>query len=103
MRHQDRRITMKQIQRATCEQFKVGRVDMLAHCRMPHLVEPRHVAMYLSRKIAGRTWEQIGSAFGRHHTSVMQACRQVESRVAERRGDTAERVEAVKAALGGGL
>ena len=100
MSDQDRRITMKQIQRATCEQFKVGRVDMLAHCRMAHLVEPRHVAMYLSRKIAGRTLQQIGSEFGRHHTSVMGACRGVESRLSEGRGDTAERVAAVEAALG---
>jgi chromosomal replication initiator protein len=92
---------MKQIQRATCEQFKVGRVDMLGHCRMTHLVEPRQVAMYLSRKIAGRTWHQIGLAFGRDHSSVFRACRAVEARIAERRGDTAERVEAVKAALEG--
>jgi chromosomal replication initiator protein len=99
----DRRVTMKEIQRATCEQFKVGRVDMLGSGRMAHIVEPRHIAMYLSRKIAGRTWRQIGLAFGRHHASVMGACRGVESRLSEGRGDTAERVEAVKAALGGGL
>lgn len=95
----DRRVTMKEIQRATCEQFKVNRVDMLAHCKLPHLVEPRHIAMYLSRKIAGRTWRQIGLAFGRHHASVMDACRGVESRLSEGRGDTAERIEAVKAAM----
>ena len=38
---------------------------------------PRHIAMYLSRELIGASFPDIGRAFGKHHTTVLSACRNV--------------------------
>ena len=96
------RVTIRAIQHATCAHYKIGRVDMLSGSRMQHLVQPRHVAMYLSRKVAGRTWHQIGSAFDRHHTVPIHAVRKIEAQIDAGSSSTRDSLAAIEDALGGG-
>src|SRR5581483_9479904 len=42
---------------------------------------PRQVAMHLGRKIVGSSYGALGEAFGRDHTTVLQACRSVATRL----------------------
>lgn len=45
------------------------------------LVWPRHVAMYLCRKLTRERAVSIGKAFRRKHGTVLHACKVVEDRI----------------------
>lgn len=74
-----RRVTIAEIQRSVVERFELRPDDMTSPCRQRYVARPRQVGMYLAHKVAGRSYLQIGRAFGnRDHTTVIHACRQVE-------------------------
>jgi chromosomal replication initiator protein len=49
--------------------------------RAPELVLPRHVAMYLARKLLQRPFVELGQLFGREHTTVLHAWRGITTRL----------------------
>jgi chromosomal replication initiator protein len=49
--------------------------------RAPELVLPRHVAMYLARKLLQRPFGELGQLFGREHTTVLHAWRGITTRL----------------------
>ena len=53
--------------------------DVLGPCRQREVLLPRHVAMYLARLIAKLSYPQIGTAFGRDHSTVLHAVRKIEA------------------------
>jgi hypothetical protein len=66
------KISVKDIQIAVAEHFDVGVHDLLSHRRTWDLVLPRHVAMYLTKKLTLRSLPEIGRLFGRRdHTTVL--------------------------------
>lgn len=66
------------IQRLVCAYYGVSFRDMVSSRRRQNLITPRHVAMYLSRKLTSRSLWYIGRAFGnRHHTTILDAGRKV--------------------------
>ncbi len=94
--------TIREIQQAVCAHYRIGRVDMLSKSRVVHLVEPRHIAMFLSRKLGERSWGQIGRAFGgRDHTTGIHATRKIAARVDAGDRETLNSLAAIKAVLGG--
>jgi len=73
-------ISVKDIQIAVSEFYGVLVSDMLAHRRTVDIVLPRHVAMYLTKKLTHRSLPEIGRLFGRRdHTTVLHACRKIEA------------------------
>lgn len=64
----------------TAKYFGVTPDELVGKSQQPHLVEPRHVAMYLCRELTKASHPVIGRAFNRHHTSVMMALRRIDSR-----------------------
>lgn len=73
------RPTVRQIRDRAAEYFGIRKEDITGPCRTRNLVRPRQIAMYLSRKMTGRSFPEIGRAFGdRDHTTVMHAMRQIE-------------------------
>lgn len=82
--------TIGQVKTVVADAFGVS-ADQLGELRRDRcVVEARHVAMYLARRLTGRSFRAIGLQFGRRdHTTVMHAVRQTEQRVAE---DTETRV-----------
>ena len=98
-RDQTRKISIRDIQHATCAVFKIGRRDMLSKSRMPHLVQPRHIAMFLSRKIARRPWLFIAREFKRDHSTIIHACRKVEAQIDAGSISTRDSLAAIKVEL----
>lgn len=69
---------METILRQVAAHYLVSPDALASRRRDKHLMFPRHVAMFLSRK-AGATQQAIADGFGYGHTAVMYA----EERVAE--------------------
>ena len=97
---QGQRVTIRAIQDEVCRHFRIGRKDMLSTSRMPHLVHPRHIAMYLSRKVAGRSWKQIGHAFDHGHTTAIYAVRKIEAQIDAGSSSTRDSLAAIQSAIG---
>lgn len=72
----------EKIQEAVSKFYGIGREDLLTPRRIPGLVQPRQVAMYLTRELTSLSLPQIGKAFGgRNHSTVLYAVRKVANRV----------------------
>ena len=75
--------TVAAIQRAVCERYGVTLAELKGPLRSRHLALPRHVAMYLGRKLTRRSLPQIGVLFGsRDHSTVTHAVKRVEELLA---------------------
>ncbi len=79
-----RAITPDMILRRVCEFYGVSEADLLSANRRREFVQPRQVAMYLTREMTALSLPQIGAFFGnRDHSTVMHACSVVNSAVGE--------------------
>ena len=80
----ERRVTVDEIQKATCEHYRLKQVDLLSERRTRAIARPRQVAMYLTKTLTTRSYPDIGRRFGnRDHTTVLHAVRQIEKLKAE--------------------
>ena len=93
------KVSVRQIQRATCRHFGIQMVDMLAQSKFQVHAEPRQIAMYLSRKIALRPWLFIAREFKRDHSTIIHAFRKIETRADAGCERTLEHLAAIKTAL----
>jgi chromosomal replication initiator protein len=76
-------ISIAHIQAAVCRRYNVGLADLLSDRREQAIVRPRHVAMWLARRLTRKSCAAIGRAFGnRDHTSIHSALARVEARMA---------------------
>jgi chromosomal replication initiator protein len=74
--------TVPEIQRAVARHYGVGATELLASTRRAHVAWPRHVAIYLSRELAGASLNALGDQFGgRSHTTILHACKRVADRL----------------------
>ena len=72
--------SVEDIQRAVCSHFSFSNAELLSKDRHKSLAFARQVAMYLCRQRLKCSFPELGRAFGnRDHTTVMSACRRVES------------------------
>ncbi|MCP3964994.1 MAG: chromosomal replication initiator protein DnaA [Lentisphaerae bacterium] len=70
-------ISLESIQRAVAEHFDIRVNDILSSKRPKNIAEPRMVAMFLCRKLTAFSYPEIGTAFGKNHATVMNACKKV--------------------------
>ena len=70
-------VSIENVQRAVASQFSISIADMLGKKKMRKIAEPRMIAMYLSRRLTGRSSTEVGAAFGRNHATVLHAEKQV--------------------------
>ncbi len=78
------RLTIADVQSATCEAFGITREELLSSSRTARLAWPRQVAMYLAREHTDASLPTIGSQFGgRGHTTVLHACRRAAERISQ--------------------
>ncbi len=76
-------VTVDNILNAVCEHFGLQIVDIKSHRKHKHLIWPRQVAMYLSRKHTNNSFPELGQKFGgRDHTTIIHAVKKVEERIA---------------------
>jgi len=78
-----RRITIAEVQLATCTAFGITHEELLSQSRTARLAWPRQVAMYLAREHTDASLPTIGAQFGgRGHTTVIHACKRTAERLA---------------------
>lgn len=99
-------VRLGDIQRAVCEVFGIDARTLRSDKRTKAVTEPRMLAMWLSRRLTGSAWSEIGDFFGRRsHSTVIAAHRRVEkilcSASAPRLGggELGEKIRRIEAAL----
>ncbi len=76
----DRLITIENIQKTVADFYKLRVTDLLSKRRTRSIARPRQMAMFLAKSLTEHSLPEIGSAFGgRDHTTVLHACRKIES------------------------
>jgi len=72
--------SIKDIQQSVCRQFpRVTIGDMISDRRNGEIIIPRHIAMYLARKLTPKSSPVIGKHFGkRDHTTALYAYRKID-------------------------
>lgn len=69
---------IKMIQRVVATHYGVTVADIVSARRTADVVMPRHVAMFVAKRMTGRSLPEIGRRFGmRDHTSVLSAVRKI--------------------------
>lgn len=75
--------TIREIQLAVCARYNIELRHILSEMRTARIVRPRHVAMYLAKKLTPHSFPEIGRRFGgKDHTTVLHALRKIETIVA---------------------
>ena len=74
-----RQVSVENIQKTVAEYFKIKISDMLSKKRSRNYSKPRQLAMALTRELTNLSFPEIGEVYGgRHHTTVMHACDEIE-------------------------
>lgn len=75
----DKKVGIHDIQTHACIYFNLSLTDLLSTKKGRKFSYPRQVAIYLSRKLTGLSFKEIGEAFGnRHHSTVINAVKRIE-------------------------
>ena len=56
---------------------------MKGQARTKDIAIPRQVAMFLAREMINESLVMIGSAFGKTHSTILHACKTIESKVTQ--------------------
>jgi chromosomal replication initiator protein len=74
-----RQVTVENIQKTVAEYYKIKISDIHSKKRSRNFSRPRQIAMTLTRELTNLSFPEIGGAFGgRHHTTIMHACDEIE-------------------------
>ncbi len=74
-----RQTTLENIQKTVADYYKIKVAEMYSKKRTRNFSRPRQIAMALSRELTNHSFPEIGEAFGgRHHTTVMHACDEID-------------------------
>ncbi|MSP99750.1 MAG: chromosomal replication initiator protein DnaA [Methylotenera sp.] len=74
-----RQVTIENIQKTVADYYKIKVGEMYSKKRTRNFSRPRQIAMALSRELTNHSFPEIGEAFGgRHHTTVMHACDEID-------------------------
>jgi len=72
-------VTAEQIQRAVAHRFGLTERELKSRARTRNLTGPRHIAIYLCRRLTPLSFPEIGNRFGnRNHSSIMLSARKIE-------------------------
>jgi chromosomal replication initiator protein len=79
---EERRVSIENIQRAVCQEFKLSLPQLKSKNNSHAVAYPRQIAMYLAKQLTSASLPQIGREFGgKHHTTVLHSI----SKIAELR------------------
>jgi len=74
-------MSLEEIIKLVSEHYQIRVSEIKSKRRTRKLVQPRQLAMYLCRTVAGASLPEVGRVFGgKDHTTVLHSCRQVEER-----------------------
>jgi chromosomal replication initiator protein len=66
------------IQQLIAEHYRINIEDLISSKRTANLAEARQIAMYISREALGATYQSIGHAFNKDHSTIIHACDKIE-------------------------
>lgn len=96
-----------EIKRAVADYFSIEPHDLDCACRRLPTIRPRHIGMYLCRKLTLHSLPEIGRRFGgRDHTTVLHACNKMERQLiglGPKSHELREQVEEIKKIIFGKL
>lgn len=93
--------SVTRIKIAVAAEYGVSVIDLESDRRALAVARPRQAAMWLCRRLTGRSLPEIGRMFGgRDHTTVMHACKAVERRLSD--PDERERLTRLLGTVGDG-
>jgi chromosomal replication initiator protein len=79
LQHEEKHITVEQIQKHVSEYYKISVSDLKSKKRTQKVAFPRQVAMFLCRKLTNLSLIDVGTHFGgRDHTTVIHACDKID-------------------------
>lgn len=82
LRKQARRITIEQIRKTVAQEFDLTEDDIMSSSRKKSQALPRHIAMYLTRRLTKASYSEIGEKFGgRDHSGVISGIRNIEKKL----------------------
>jgi chromosomal replication initiation ATPase DnaA len=92
--------TIKEVVDATAKVTKIP-ADVLLNTsyRARHVTRARHIAQYVARTVAYRTWPEITSAFGQKHPSAYSGAAKIEAELKEGNTLVKKVVDAVSKAV----
>ena len=77
---QNKQVSIENIQKTVADFYRIKVADLLSKKRTRIFARPRQIAMCLARELTQFSLPEIGTAFGgRDHTTVMYACKTIES------------------------
>ena len=74
---QERLVTIENIQKVVAEYYRIKVADLKSKSRARSVTRPRQIAMALAKELTNKSLPEIGRAFERDHTTVLNACREV--------------------------
>lgn len=76
------KISVEQILKSVAAVFQVRVSELKGSVRTKEIALPRQVAMYLACKLIQESLQIIGAYFGRTHSTLLHACKNIEKKVA---------------------
>jgi chromosomal replication initiator protein len=74
-----RLVSIENIQRTVAEFYKIKVADMYSPKRSRNVARPRQVAMAIAKELTHHSLPEIGDAFNKDHTTVLHACKRIDS------------------------
>jgi len=79
-------ISVEMIQKEVADYYNISVTELKAKKRNKNILQPRQIAMYLSRQLTKLSLPEIGQAFGgKDHTTVLHSCKKIEQDVSDDR------------------
>ena len=73
-------LSIVKVRKVVCDYYHLTKQQITSSNRTKNIAIPRHIAMYLCRKLLDAPYKEIGNEFGkRDHSTVISACEKVES------------------------
>ena len=73
-----REVSLESIQQQVAKYFGLSITDILGNRRTDNIAKPRMIAMYLCRELTLKSTNEIGTAFGRNHATILNAEKRVQ-------------------------
>ncbi len=80
----NKEVTVEAIQKSVASHFQLKTSDLKSAKRLKTLVQPRQIAMYISRKLTSSSYPEIGAKFGgKDHSTIIHAIKKIEKQMAD--------------------
>lgn len=72
-------LSIVKVRKVVCDYYNLTKQQICSSTRTKNIANPRHIAIYLCRKLLDAPYESIGEEFGnRDHSTIMNSCKKVE-------------------------